>query len=297
MFHRVLDDTEAAVTTAADVISATRFTEQLRTIQALGDIVPLSEIGSASTRPRIAVTFDDGYWDNCEIVLPLLERHGVPATFFVTTAAFDDPTEFWWDRLEHLLLDEKAPPPRSLELEIGRRRLRFDLTDRAQRLNACKRLNWELLYATPAEIDGVVAAIETACRRHCEPCPRHARMTPSQTRAVAAGGVAAIGAHTVHHHCLSALRDDMAQHEIAHSRAVLAELIGKPPSLFAYPFGDERSFGRRHSQMARETGFDLAVAAVPSARITGYDQWRIPRIGVGNRSADQLTSLVQPFLQ
>jgi len=295
LFHRVLED--ASDVTAGDVTTATRFAEQLRALRELGDIVPLSEVVAPSARPLIAVTFDDGYWDNCEITLPILERHGVPATFFVTTAAFADPTEFWWDRLEHLLLDETSPPPRSIEIELRRRRFGFDLTEPAQRLDAHQRLSWKLLYATPDEIERVVESIERACGRRCEPCPQHARMTPSQTRAAASTDVVTIGAHTVHHHCLTALPDDEAQREIEQSRSALGDVIGTAPSLFAYPFGDERSFGRRHSRMTQEAGFDLAVAAVPSTRLTAHGQWRVPRIAVWNRTPEQLKSLVRPFLE
>ena len=297
LYHRVQE-----APGPADAIDVTRFAEQLHALQQLGDMVPLAELalpaGRAppATRPRIAVTFDDGYTDNAEIALPLLERHGIPATFFVTTAAFDDPTEFWWDRLEHLLLDEQLAPPPSVEVAIRGRRIRFDLTDGPQRGHAYQRLNWELLYATPEEIEDVIAEIEHACGRRCEPCGRHARLSPSQIRAAAGGGVATIGAHTVHHHCLSALPDNVARDESTQSRAALAEVIGDPPSFFAYPFGDERSFGRRDRRMAEDAGFDLAVAAVPSARTVRDDRWRVPRISAGGRSPDELRSLVRPFL-
>ena len=36
-----------------------------------------------------AITFDDGFADNHEIVLPLLERHGLKATFFICTGFID----------------------------------------------------------------------------------------------------------------------------------------------------------------------------------------------------------------
>ncbi|MGH7770918.1 MAG: polysaccharide deacetylase family protein [Candidatus Binatia bacterium] len=43
-------------------------------------------LASASADANIAcVTFDDGYWDNYECALPVLERFGIKATFFIAT--------------------------------------------------------------------------------------------------------------------------------------------------------------------------------------------------------------------
>lgn len=53
------------------------------------DLVSLSEIQNRCTtgrsyRPAVSFTFDDGYAENCEFALPLLLRHRIPCTYFVS---------------------------------------------------------------------------------------------------------------------------------------------------------------------------------------------------------------------
>src|SRR4030095_650482 len=55
----------------------------------------------AAARPlpprAIALTFDDGYADNLELAVPVLERLQVPATFFLVPGVLERKVRPWWE--------------------------------------------------------------------------------------------------------------------------------------------------------------------------------------------------------
>jgi peptidoglycan/xylan/chitin deacetylase (PgdA/CDA1 family) len=85
IYHRVGGRSTMSVDLATDL-----FDEQMAWLAHSGLVVSLDEAadlltsggGSAS---RIVVTFDDGTVDLVEEALPILVRHGIPATFYIAT--------------------------------------------------------------------------------------------------------------------------------------------------------------------------------------------------------------------
>ncbi len=85
-YHRVADDCANSWT-----ISNRDFERQIRWLSRRFEIVPLKEVqrrigGHAAPSKRLAVsiTFDDGHADNCQRAIPLLIKHRIPCTYFVT---------------------------------------------------------------------------------------------------------------------------------------------------------------------------------------------------------------------
>jgi peptidoglycan/xylan/chitin deacetylase (PgdA/CDA1 family) len=75
-----------------------------------------------------------------------------------------------------------------------------------------------------------------------------------------AGPLVTIGAHSLSHPRLSRIPRDDARREIAGSKAVLEELIGRGVTLFAFPYGD---FDAETAGMCEEAGFAHAFSIIP----------------------------------
>ena len=103
-YHRVADRHPNPWT-----ISRNDFLRHLDWLQDNFDVVSLSEAqarvrSATNTRPTVAITFDDGYAENCDFAIPELLRRQLPATYFVVTQAVADGRPFAHDATEHLQL-------------------------------------------------------------------------------------------------------------------------------------------------------------------------------------------------
>ncbi len=84
-YHRVADSSPNPWT-----MSCQEFARQIDWIEMNFQVVDLQEcqrrINSGfNKQPTLAITFDDGYAENCEFALPLLIERRIPVTYFVTS--------------------------------------------------------------------------------------------------------------------------------------------------------------------------------------------------------------------
>lgn len=107
MLHRVLADEGAANLPHRGPLCVGRnsFEHLLRWLRRHFDCVPLEHLllYPGGDRPRVALTFDDGWRDNAEQAYPLLERHEVPASIFLSTDFIGTGKAFWWEAIGETL--------------------------------------------------------------------------------------------------------------------------------------------------------------------------------------------------
>jgi peptidoglycan/xylan/chitin deacetylase (PgdA/CDA1 family) len=229
------------------------------------ELIELTRSGAAPREACVAITFDDGYRDNFTLARPVLERHRVPATFFIPTTIIERRELGWWDIVAYLL-KRTAKATVSFwggSFEVGQQR--GPLTVRFQR---------RMVKEPAASVPALLSELSTACD---VPMPERSvqdaeLMTWQQVRETAQGGVISIGSHAQTHQALSRMPPDQQRRELTESKRILEETIGRPVRLLAYPFGGLDHFTEDSTRLARECGYDLAFSFDSS--VHGYTRLR-----------------------
>jgi peptidoglycan/xylan/chitin deacetylase (PgdA/CDA1 family) len=97
LYHRVNDTLRDNVTTGIE-----RFDRHMAYLKQHWPVVPLravvnDEVVPNLSKPLICITFDDGYRDNYDYAAPILLKHRLPATFFLSTDKLTNQTPFAHD--------------------------------------------------------------------------------------------------------------------------------------------------------------------------------------------------------
>jgi len=271
IFHRVLPEPDALF---PDEVHAARFDQLLGWIKTWFRVLPLDEAAQQLACGRLparaaAITFDDGYEDNDSVARPLLQRHGLVATFFIATG-FLDGGRMWNDTvIESIRRTSKA------ELDLRPLGLgQHALPTLPARRAAIAQLLPQIKYMQP---EARVALTQRLAHAAEVSPPVDLMMRSEQVLAMRRAGMQ-IGAHTVSHPILARLDLSAARQEMAQSKQALEQLLGEPVSLFAYPNGRPgKDYLPEHAVLARELGFQAAVSTAWGAGRQGTDPFQLPR--------------------
>jgi peptidoglycan/xylan/chitin deacetylase (PgdA/CDA1 family) len=249
------------------------------------DIIPIDEVCRravilASRRRFACLTFDGIYKDLAAFAYPVLSRHQVPFTVYVPTAFPDGIGEAWWLALGKVIARE----PR-VSLVMGRDEKHFNIPAVAEKYELYDYLAHWMRSLPPPNLS---AAIKDLCTRYAVDLAQTSReisLSWADLSKIAADPLATIGCATVNFPVLSNIKDTDALREMTMGRAVLEAALQRDVRHFAYPFGDRRSWQRKHMVMAEEAGFESAVSSVPGViEAAGHTPLRaLPRISWDGR--------------
>ncbi|MFL6289946.1 MAG: polysaccharide deacetylase family protein [Thermoanaerobaculia bacterium] len=257
VYHRVAETRDDPY---GQAVRPETFARHLEILAREHPIRPLRDLVSRRYEDgTLAITFDDGYVDNLTEALPIAGN--VPVTVFVTVDPMLDGGRFWWDEIAGI--------------EPG---LRGKLHARLKGLPGRERR-------------GCLATL--ACTDDSD---RGRPMTLDELRDLASRPGVEIGAHTLSHPSLALLPAVEQERELAGARSRLEELLGRPVTLLAYPFGKPGDVSEETEDLARRAGYRAAFTTVPRRLVPSSPLFALPRLTVHEGPAEILARRVRELI-
>jgi peptidoglycan/xylan/chitin deacetylase (PgdA/CDA1 family) len=287
-YHRIGRGKDTPFDRALWSASPEAFEEQLVFLKRHTDVIAIDDLPTVIARGRgryTLITFDDGYRDNYLVAFPLLKRHGLTATFFVSTGFLDSPRLPWWDEIAWMV---RTSPRRRIELApYFSTPIVYDEPEREGSVRALLRAFKAMpSSATDAYLDAIASATETG--RYRLPDVLSLWMTWEMVREMRVHGMA-IGGHTADHVVLARLSEERQRAQINGCAQRLQAELGEPMRWFSYPVGGLQAFNQATRRCLVECGVEYAFSYYGGVRtFDDWDRYDIRRIAIESETDSDL---------
>jgi peptidoglycan/xylan/chitin deacetylase (PgdA/CDA1 family) len=208
-------------------------------------------------KKTVTVSFDDGYVNNLESALPIIEKYKIKTTFFVSGICSEDDTHIMWpdviafanyfSNTNYLLIGEQK----------FFRKGRYNLINPENNISIYDYIK-ELSYA-----ERIVVLKEITDRyelkTNIKDLPREwwKLMNREEIKQLSSSSLVSIGSHGHLHYNLANISYKDAKAEMEMSKNILSEITGKKINLMSFPDG---SYNDEVKEIALSLGYDGLLA-------------------------------------
>jgi peptidoglycan/xylan/chitin deacetylase (PgdA/CDA1 family) len=218
-----------------------------------------------SVRGICHITFDDGDQTFYDIAYPILQKYQVPVSHFVSPHIIRTRENFWFQECadyDPVIMNRLVTDYLNIESEV---------LENIHYRNIFKCLT----------IDQIHELLALYRKETGTPVKPPQNMGPEEIQEMENSGLVTLGAHTLRHPILKNEADASSQKEISESVNGLAEILGRPVTLFAYPNGyPEMDFSDREIGYLQSIGVEMAFSTEPRHFHVTENPYRLPRMGL-----------------
>jgi peptidoglycan/xylan/chitin deacetylase (PgdA/CDA1 family) len=260
MYHAVQEDPSQQADSLGGIIHSRQvFRQQMELLArgfkplSLDNLAILLRTEEKIPARSVVVTFDDGYRDNFENAMPILNQVGIAAAFYVTVECLEKRRLPWPSRVRYALRTSQRKTWKDPDGTIWPLATEAD-RDRAF-AKACEYCCKLVGGAQEALVAGIAAELDTGS----PPGSDQLMMEWHEVRKVAERGHT-VGSHTLSHPNLAQLSVAEARAELGGSRAYLEEQLKRPVKHFSYPCPAlSPHWNEQTVQECQRAGYETAV--------------------------------------
>jgi peptidoglycan/xylan/chitin deacetylase (PgdA/CDA1 family) len=262
------------------------FEQQMKFLSENKNLVSMRQIadaictGTPLPEGSVAVNFDDGFFNNYSVALPVLEKFQIPTTIYLATGFIGTGRKVWSDCLEALILMSNEQKLDFGELYLGKF---FTLRSLQEKVSAFLEVKAYCKLTTNAKKDEIISFIERQLgARDLADDPLYSFMNWDQVREMDKSPLINFGAHTVDHVSLARVSVDEMKSQISTSVEIVTKELGHQCEFFSYPEGQAGDYNDEVIDFLKVSGFDHSPSAIDGVNNPeDTDPFHIRRIMVG----------------
>jgi peptidoglycan/xylan/chitin deacetylase (PgdA/CDA1 family) len=308
MYHRVLSEEmrDKAFSHSGIIVDLKTFEMQIRYINKAFRVLTHDEFtaqlsqGTRYNKTTCLITFDDGWKDNYAHAYPVLKKYKTPAIIFLPVNYIDSSIQFWQEQLTRILIDMHHAGVKDADeyrkncdmlkkynlqgiMNLSEDRLRVSI-ERA--VSEKKKMSYE-------EIESMVAQLSehTKFKRtgqvHCD-----FFLSWDEIYKMKECGIS-FGSHGMNHKILTKVPLSEANYEIAESKRVIENRIGKDVSSISYPNGD---YEKDVIELVKTHGYNTAFSTESGFVDMADNPYFLKRINIHNDVTDNIPMFLSVIL-
>ena len=238
--------------------------------------VMMLKTGERIPKKTVVITFDDGYKSMFTSVFPLVKKHQIPITIFLSVEPLMTGRPLFVDELRYAFENtlEKKLNLTSFGLQ------QYSLDQDSERLKAISDIDQYGKRKCNESKEQIIASIFTALKVDREDSRlKNIMLNWNEVQEMSKHGVT-FGAHTISHPNLTKISQEEARTELFESKKIIESNIGENVDFFAYPYGCRDSYNLKIRQMVEECDFTAACILNSGVNKAGEDLFLIKRINI-----------------
>lgn len=279
MYHSVMEDPAQHIDSLGGIIhSRSQFRSQMELLArnyhpvSLEDLVRTLRAGDVLPKRSVVITFDDGYTDNYEVAMPILNEIGIPAVFYVTIDCIENRKLPWPSRVRYAFRTTKLPNWTDSQGKSWN--LRSPQSREQAFLLACD----QCCQLSGTAQEEFVTQVEHQLEARVPSEWGSLIMTYDQVRGLLRNGHI-VGSHTMTHPNMAQINERDAETELFESKRRLEGELKLSVSHFSYPCPAlSPHWSQRTVGQSRAAGYSSAVTTNGGVVRTGDDPLSLKRI-------------------
>ncbi|MHA1284844.1 MAG: polysaccharide deacetylase family protein [Promethearchaeota archaeon] len=291
MYHRVLPEEKKEYWLQPGMhVSLKNFENQLKFLKSHFNIISFVDIKEMSNslyisdkdKPKLILTFDDGWYDFYEYVYPLLKLLNIKATVFLPTNLIGTNKWLWSDRLAYIIYQKNR---RSLT-NNNKKCSKNPIINKLESYNALleDQIEYSINLLKKLRNDEIEKIILELIERWNIPNKYPAGrsfLNWEEVKEMFRSGLISFGSHTENHSILTKLNSEQLLKELIKSKEKLISknVVNTDCLVFSYPNGN---YNERINNEVRKAGYSFAVTTDKGWNYLPLEPYKLKRISIHN---------------